>query len=122
MVISNLTNSNSGMLLYFSNSTIHPSELKGGITPVIGFHSTIDRPESVKRVQPPTNIRLIRDTKSVHSQMLNQDDCSIGKVSIGLALVSDLSSISSNNFLFSHKPILVFLLLINRSKIQKVTQ
>src|SRR5436190_5978547 len=43
-----------GMALYLSNSTCHALASSGGTTPVTGFHSTIERPDSVSRVAPPT--------------------------------------------------------------------
>src|SRR5262249_1864128 len=59
-----------GMALYFSNSACHSDVSSGGATPVTGFHSTIDRPDSVSRVAPPTttvtNIRAA--TASSHSR------------------------------------------------------
>ena len=59
-----------GMVLYLPNSACHAAASSGGITPVTGFHSTIDRPDSVSRVAPPTttvtNIRAA--TASSHSR------------------------------------------------------
>src|SRR6266436_7735202 len=59
-----------GMVLYLSNSSRHADASSGGTTPVTGFHSTIDRPDSVSRVAPPTttvtNIRAA--TASSHSR------------------------------------------------------
>src|SRR5215467_6787056 len=59
-----------GMVLYLSNSACHADASSGGTTPVTGFHSTIDRPDSVSRVAPPTttvaNIRAA--TASSHSR------------------------------------------------------
>src|SRR5215475_3411158 len=59
-----------GMVLYLSNSARHAVASSGGTTPVTGFHSTIDRPDSVSRVAPPTttvaNIRAA--TASSHSR------------------------------------------------------
>src|SRR6516225_8824035 len=59
-----------GMVLYLSNSACHAGASRGGITPVTGFHSTIERPDSVSRVAPPTttvtNIRAA--TASSHSR------------------------------------------------------
>src|SRR6516162_7267007 len=59
-----------GMALYLSNSARHAAASSGGTTPVTGFHSTIDRPDSVSRVAPPTttvaNIRAA--TASSHSR------------------------------------------------------
>src|SRR5215471_17496153 len=43
-----------GMVLYLSNSACHARASSGGTTPVTGFHSTIERPDSVSRVAPPT--------------------------------------------------------------------
>ena len=43
------------MVLYLSNSACHAASLSGGSVPVTGFHSTIDRPDSVSRVAPPTS-------------------------------------------------------------------
>src|SRR5215469_5488266 len=43
-----------GIALYFSNSLCHWAAVCGGTTPVTGFHSTIDSPDSVTRVAPPT--------------------------------------------------------------------
>src|SRR5256714_4082168 len=42
------------MALYLSISACHALASSGGTTPVTGFHSTIDRPDSVSRVAPPT--------------------------------------------------------------------
>ena len=48
----------------------------GGSTPVIGFHSTIDRPDSVNRVAPPTiKVRkIIAAAASSHSRTATQLD------------------------------------------------
>ena len=43
------------MVLYLSNSACHAVSLIGGSAPVTGFHSTIDSPDSVSRVAPPTS-------------------------------------------------------------------
>src|SRR5712691_2371288 len=43
-----------GIVRYFSNSARQPAASSGGTVPVTGFHSTIDRPDSVSRVAPPT--------------------------------------------------------------------
>src|SRR5271165_1240775 len=49
-----LTSSYSDDVLYFSNSTAQAVSPSGGSAPVTGRHSTIERPESVRRVIPPT--------------------------------------------------------------------
>src|SRR5215467_12773211 len=63
-----------GMVLYLSNSACHAGASRGGITPVTGFHSTIERPDSVSRVAPPTttvtNIRAA--TASSHSRTVRR--------------------------------------------------
>src|SRR4051812_7014003 len=46
---------NCGMVLYLSNSAAQAPSLNGGTAPVTGFHSTIERPDSVSRVAPPTS-------------------------------------------------------------------
>src|SRR5262249_7703397 len=43
-----------GIILYLSNSTCHARASSGGTTPVTGFHSTMERPDSVSRLAPPT--------------------------------------------------------------------
>src|SRR5262249_3739079 len=59
-----------GMVLYFSNSTCHADASSGGTTPVTGFHSTIDSPDSVSRVAPPTTkvANMGAETASSHSR------------------------------------------------------
>src|SRR5262252_6801156 len=44
----------SGICLYLANSAAQSASESGGTTPITGFHSVIDRPESVSRVIPPT--------------------------------------------------------------------
>src|SRR5712691_7712266 len=43
-----------GMVWYLANSACHWASSSGGTTPVTGRHSTIDSPDSVSRVAPPT--------------------------------------------------------------------
>jgi hypothetical protein len=45
---------NSGVALYLSNSAVHSSWERGGRIPVIGRHSVMLKPDSVRRVTPPT--------------------------------------------------------------------
>jgi hypothetical protein len=47
---------NSGVTLYFPNSSSHSAGDKGGRIPVIGRHSVMLKPDSVRRVTPPTTI------------------------------------------------------------------
>src|SRR5262245_58317034 len=60
-----------GMAWYLANSICHSACESGGRTPVTGFHSTIESPDSVSRVAPPTirvsNI-IAADTSS-HSRI-----------------------------------------------------
>src|SRR5215469_9814125 len=46
----------SGICLYLANSAAQSPSESGGTTPMTGFHSVIDSPESVSRVIPPTTI------------------------------------------------------------------
>lgn len=45
---------NSGVALYLSNSASQSEVVKGGKIPETGFHSVMLRPDSVRRVTPPT--------------------------------------------------------------------
>src|SRR6187551_1540285 len=59
-----------GITWYLANSVCHSACESGGKTPVTGFHSTIESPDSVSRVAPPTtNVSTIiaADTSS-HSR------------------------------------------------------
>src|SRR5437016_4068721 len=44
----------SGICWYFANSAAQSAADIGGTMPITGFHSVIDRPDSVSRVIPPT--------------------------------------------------------------------
>ncbi len=54
--------------MYFSNSASHAACESGGMTPVIGFHSVIDRPDSVSRTAPPTITIRKTSAATLHSQ------------------------------------------------------
>src|SRR5829696_8979663 len=43
-----------GLALYLANSESQAASFSGGMAPVTGRHSVIERPEPVKRVAPPT--------------------------------------------------------------------
>src|SRR3546814_6218591 len=58
----------SGICLYFSNSASHAASLSGGSTPVTGSHSVIDRPDSVRRVMPPTATTAITSSATAHNR------------------------------------------------------
>ena len=66
---SEFTNKNSGIPLYFVNSNCHCSLVKGSSIPEIGFHSTIERPETVNRVIPPTTTMTTIITNNSESQV-----------------------------------------------------
>ena len=57
-----------GMVLYLSNSFCQASSLMGGKVPVAGRHSVIDRPDSVRRVAPPTTTRIKTSAATARSQ------------------------------------------------------
>lgn len=54
----------SGETLYFSHSTFHSADVRGGSTPVKGCHSVMLRPDSVSRVRPP--MTRMPKTKAEH--------------------------------------------------------
>ena len=47
---------NSGVALYFVNSSSHSACVIGGRTPATGFHSVMLNPDSVSLVTPPTTM------------------------------------------------------------------
>ncbi len=55
----------SGVSWYLSNASCHAASESGGSVPTIGCHSTIDRPEWVSRVTPPTT--TIANTSAQHT-------------------------------------------------------
>ena len=63
------TKTNSGINLYFSNSTCQSSSLNGKRRPEMGFHSTIERPESVNLVNPPTTTMQTIISKRIESHI-----------------------------------------------------
>lgn len=72
-------NTPSGDTLYFSHSTSQSAWVSGGRIPVIGCHSVILRPDSVRRVRPP--MTRIPSTKPEHdSSHIGKD---FGTVDIG---------------------------------------
>src|SRR6266516_2743817 len=52
--IPGLTSRYSGVCLYFPKVSCHPTSSSGGRAPTIGRHSTMESPEWVSRVTPPT--------------------------------------------------------------------
>src|SRR6476469_2481147 len=58
------------MAWYLANSACHSAGESGGKIPVTGFHSTIESPDSVSRVAPPTiNVsNIIAADTSSHSR------------------------------------------------------
>jgi hypothetical protein len=54
--------------LYLSNSACHSAVFKGGSVPVIGFHSVIDKPDSVSLVIPPRSTCIIIIPTPINNQ------------------------------------------------------
>ena len=52
--MSGFTSWNSGYCRYFSNASCHASALSGGTAPASGRHSTMDKPEPLRRTAPPS--------------------------------------------------------------------
>src|SRR5689334_8565303 len=67
-VIAWLTCLNSGVCRYFANAACQSASLIGGSVPTIGCHSTIDKPECVRRVTPPTTIIANTSAQQTRSQ------------------------------------------------------
>ena len=74
---------NSGVALYFSNSIVHSSCERGGMTPVIGLHSVILNPDSVNRVTPPTTMMPSTKTEENISHLPTAGGGRIGKFDDG---------------------------------------
>ena len=58
----------SGNSLYFSKDSCHCNSFNGGKIPIIGFHSTIDKPDCVNLVIPPTRIIKIIKKQEISNQ------------------------------------------------------
>ena len=69
---------NSGVALYFANSSSQSALVNGGRTPAIGFHSVILKPDSVRRVTPPTTI-----TAKTRAEDANNHIATGGGVKVG---------------------------------------
>lgn len=74
-------NLNSGVALYFSNSSSHCTWDMGGSIPATGFHSVILRPDSVKRVTPPTTMIAKTSVEDASNHKPTDLGGSIGKIS-----------------------------------------
>lgn len=59
---------NSGDFLYLSNSTCQSSSFIGGMAPAKGFHSTMERPDSVSLVSPPNTTMPYTNPPDTSSQ------------------------------------------------------
>src|SRR5436190_15959437 len=72
-----LRSRNCGMVLYLSNSACQAAASSGGTTPVTGFHSTIESPDSVRRVAPPTTsvANMSAATMRSHTRMARWEAC-----------------------------------------------
>lgn len=84
--------------MYFSNSSVQSSNVSGGIAPVKGFHSVMLRPDSVRRVTPPTT--MIPKTRALHprSQLDTAGVDNVGRASIdSAAFAEEASSAGTDN-------------------------
>src|SRR5215510_11477275 len=64
-----------GIALYLSNSACQAAWSSGGSTPVTGFHSTIESPDSVSRVAPPTTTVTTISAATASSHSLTARRC-----------------------------------------------
>src|SRR5262249_10192795 len=64
-----------GIALYLSNSACQDAASSGGSTPVTGFHSTIESPDSVSRVAPPTTTVAAISAAAASSHSLTARRC-----------------------------------------------
>ena len=67
-VMSWLRSLNSGVSLYFSNVPAHWASFRGGSAPTSGCHSTMESPEWVRRVAPPTTTMAKTRAQQASSQ------------------------------------------------------
>ena len=71
---------NSGVALYFSNSVFQSTSLSGGMIPVMGRHSVMLRPDSVRRVTPPTTMTAKTSADEKRSQRPTAGGASTGSL------------------------------------------
>src|SRR5271168_4903235 len=71
----------SGISLYLANTAAQSAAESGGTTPTTGFHSVIDRPESVSRVMPPTTT-----IRKINAQQTNSQAATTTSLSAAVAL------------------------------------
>ena len=83
---------NSGVALYFSNSSSHSPWESGGRTPVIGRHSVMLRPDSVRRVTPPTTITAKTSVDERRSQCPTPG---VGRIGVDVEALDDSSFVES---------------------------
>lgn len=76
-------NLNSGVSLYFSNSTTHSDCDKGGRMPVMGRHSVILKPDWVRRVTPPTKMTAKTRAEDASSHLPTDGRDSTGRSAMG---------------------------------------
>ena len=67
-VMAGLTRRYSGVCWYFRKVSCHAPWSSGGSAPTIGCHSTIDSPEWVRRVMPPTTTIANTSAQQASSQ------------------------------------------------------
>src|SRR5215831_17806560 len=74
-----------GINLYASNARSHSFALSGGSAPVTGFHSTIESPDSVSRVAPPTSTIAAISTAT---EMSHQRTARCGSFEVEIVVIS----------------------------------
>src|SRR5882672_7922982 len=84
-----LSRSYCGMVLYFANSACQSAAPSGGTTPVTGFHSTIESPDSVSRVAPPTKTMaaISAATASSQARMARAEACGAEACVVGMVII-----------------------------------
>lgn len=80
---------NSGDVLYLSNSSSHSAADRGGSVPVIGRHSTMLSPDSVRRVTPPTTTIANTSDAETKSHLVTAGPERGGKCAFESGLVLD---------------------------------
>src|SRR5215472_14211537 len=88
-----------GVVRYLSNALCHASADSGGKVPVTGCHSTIDRPDSVSRVAPPTS------TMATMSAAIATSHSRIARMCGVAALVSGMGAPLATNALDHIEPL-----------------
>src|SRR5260370_268442 len=75
-----LSNRYCGIAWYFSNARCHSDCESGGSVPVTGCHSTIESPDSVTRVAPPTSTMTKISPATASSQIRTMRRCRVSEI------------------------------------------